>query len=392
MELDILQIFSLLIVFVSLLLAAFLLTMRSSNYLSNVLLAMFLIVGAIDSDSIFLGGYIYPNYPALGIFLSSLVFFKIPLLYLYLVSVIFTDYKLKWKHLWHGLLFLVNIIVFIPRFYAVGTEEQLEYLLAQTTSDRHIEVQFSYITLHLQLFVYLIFSFILVNKYRRLLLENYSNASLFNYKWLFQFLVVYSADTVMASFKNLFMFFGSEEAYFYSMLLTTLIALGYIVWMVLKAMRHPELFRGIDSKLQLVTTMVKDEGDSESNRLTENVDRPAKFDEKVQVLNSYMAENEPFLDPSLTIYDLSKQIEMPAKDLSLLINHDLNQHFFDFVNGFRIRKAMEMLADPGKKEFTVLEILYDVGFNSKSSFNTAFKKYTQLTPTEYRKKHLKSAT
>ena len=105
-----------------------------------------------------------------------------------------------------------------------------------------------------------------------------------------------------------------------------------------------------------------------------------------------MLENEPFLDPSLTIYDLSKQIGMSTKDLSLLINHELNQHFFDFVNGFRIRKAMEILQDPSKKDLTVLEILYDVGFNSKSSFNTAFKKYTQLTPTQYRKKHLLPAT
>ena len=391
MELDILQILSLLVVFVSLLLAASLLTIRSSNYLGNLLLAMFLIVGAIDSDSIFLGGYIYPNYPALGIFLSSLVFFKLPLLYLYLISVIFTGFKLKWKHLWHGLPFLVNFIVFIPRFYAVGAEDQLEYLLSQTPSDRHIEVQFSYILVHAQIFVYLILSFVLVNKYRRLLLENYSNASLFNYKWLFQFLVIFSADSVMSSLKNLFMFFGSEEAYFYSLLITSLIALGYIVWLVLKTMRHPELFRGIDSKLQLVTKMVKDEGNLESDIFDNDTDQPSKFNEKVQGLNNYMAENEPFLDPSLTIYDLSKQIGMSTRDLSLLINHHLNKHFFDFVNGFRIRKAMEILQDSVKKDLTVLEILYDVGFNSKSSFNTAFKKYTHLTPTEYRRKHLKAA-
>ncbi len=390
MELNIIQIFSLLIVFVSLMLAAFLLTMRSANYLSNVLLAMFLIVGAIDSDSIFLIGYIYPNYPALGIFLSSLVFFKMPLLYLYLVSVTFSDFKLEWKYLWHGLPFLVNFIVFIPRFYAVGTEGQLEYLNAQTISERQIEVHISYITLHLQIFVYLIFSFILVNKYRRLLLENYSNASLFNYKWLFQFVVIISFDAIIASLKNLFMFFGSEEAYFYSMLITSLVALAYIVWLVLKTMRHPELFRGIDSKLQLVTKLLKDEGHVKPVILTEKADYPSKFNEKVEVLNNYMTENEPFLDASLTIYDLSKQIGMSAKDLSLLINHDLNQHFFDFVNGFRIRKAMEMLSDPDKKEFTVLEILYDVGFNSKSSFNTAFKKQTGYTPTEYRKSNSSS--
>jgi AraC-like DNA-binding protein len=390
MELDILQIFSLLIVFVSLLLAAFLLTMRSENYLSNLLLAMFLVVSAIDSDGIFLGSYIYPNYPALGIFLSSMVFFKMPLLYLYLVSVVFSGFKLKWKHLWHGLPFLLNFIVFIPRFYAVGKEEQLEYLLSQTLSDREIEVQFSYILVHAQIIVYLILSFVLVNKYRRLLLENYSNASLFNYKWLFQFLTIYSIESIVASFKNLFMFFGSEDAYFYSMVITTLVALAYIIWMVMKTLRHPELFRGIDSKLQLVKSMVRE--DTELEKMTKGTaDLNREEKEKINSLNTFMSEEEPFLDPSLTIYELSKQIGFPAKELSLLINHDLNQHFFDFVNGFRIRKAMEILADPDKKELTVLEILYEVGFNSKSSFNTAFKKYTQLTPTEYRRKHLRSA-
>lgn len=65
----------------------------------------------------------------------------------------------------------------------------------------------------------------------------------------------------------------------------------------------------------------------------------------------------------------------------------LNKHFFDFVNEYRIEKAKELLTHPERKEYTVLEILYEVGFNSKSSFNTAFKKRTGLTPTEYRRKN-----
>ena len=104
-----------------------------------------------------------------------------------------------------------------------------------------------------------------------------------------------------------------------------------------------------------------------------------------------MIDQKLYLDASLTMYDLSKHLNMPVRELSLLINHDLDQHFFDFINGYRIRHAMEILRDPAKKEYTVLEILYDVGFNSKSSFNTAFKKLTSLTPTEYRLKHLKAA-
>ena len=62
-------------------------------------------------------------------------------------------------------------------------------------------------------------------------------------------------------------------------------------------------------------------------------------------------------------------------------------NFFDFINQFRIDEARSILKNPEKKQFTVLEILYEVGFNSKSSFNTAFKKHTGLTPTQYRKKN-----
>jgi AraC-like DNA-binding protein len=390
MELGILQIISLLIVFVSLLLAAFLLTMRSENYLSNLLLAIFLIVGAIDSDSNFLGSYIYPNYPALGMFLSSLVFFQMPLLYLYLVSVIFTDFKLKWKHFWHGLPFLVNFIVFIPRFYAVGSEGQLEYLLSQTQSERQIEVEFSYIILHLQLFVYLIFSFILVNKYRRLLLENYSNASLFNYKWLFQLVFIISFEVTMASLKNLFMFFGSEEAYFYSQLITSVVALTYIVWFVMKTMRHPELFRGIDSKLQLVTKMIEDANSPDESIISDTVDSNEQK-EIIEKLENHMKVNEPFMDSSLSVYDLAKQINVPSRELSIAINHHLDKHFFDFVNEYRIKKAMEIFKNTNDEKLTVLEVLYEVGFNSKSSFNTAFKKFTGTTPSEFKRKTSSSA-
>jgi len=287
--------------------------------------------------------------------------------------------------LWHGLLFLINFIVFIPRFYTAGKEEQLEYLLSQTISNRHIEVQFSYILVHAQIVVYLILSFVLANKYRKLLLENYSNASLFNYKWLFQLVFIISFESVMASLKNLFMFFGSDNAYFYSMLLTSLVALSYIVWLVLKTIRHPELFRGIDSNLQLVTKMIKDES-KQDDPINSDTDDLIAQKEIVEKLENHMKVNEPFMDSSLSVYDLAKQINVPSRDLSIAINHNLNKHFFDFVNEYRIKKAMEIFKNTSDEKLTVLEVLYEVGFNSKSSFNTAFKKFTGTTPSEFKRK------
>jgi len=83
--------------------------------------------------------------------------------------------------------------------------------------------------------------------------------------------------------------------------------------------------------------------------------------------------------------DSKKQINVPSRDLSIAINHNLNKHFFDFVNEYRIKKAMEIFKNTTDEKLTVLEVLYEVGFNSKSSFNTAFKKFTGTTPSEYRK-------
>jgi AraC-like DNA-binding protein len=66
----------------------------------------------------------------------------------------------------------------------------------------------------------------------------------------------------------------------------------------------------------------------------------------------------------------------------------LQQNFFDFINRYRIEEAQRLLTDPPDKKITVLEVLYECGFNSKSSFNTLFKKHTGLTPSEFKKKNM----
>ncbi len=378
---------SLIIVFVSWLLVVFLLTAKTKNKTSNILLSLFLIVNAQDSSGLFAHYFVYPSYPGWGMIINSTVFIKLPLLYLYLLSVIYSDFRFKAKHLWHLLPWILNILVLFPRFFAVDFESKWDFINANSL-ERYPEIKISYIFLHVQILIYLIMSFKVIKNYKTLLLENYSNASLFNHKWLFQLILIFAIDALLATFKNVFMFMHLEQIYKYTLLLTGLLALGLICWMVLKALHSPELFRGIDSNLQLVKELVDEHDISiDSKSLNSKIET-----EKTVKLKEYMLEEEPFLDASLSIDNLSKQINFPTKELSILINHDLNQHFFDFINGYRIQKAMEILNDSDKKGLTILEILYKVGFNSKSSFNTAFKKYTSLTPTQYRETALKSAT
>ncbi len=389
MEFSFTDIISLFIVFVSLLFAAFLLTMKTELYTRNLLIALFLIFTAQDSSSI-ASYFVYPNFPGWGMLMNSTVFFNMPLLYLYILSVIYSDFKLKRRHLIHCIPFIINVILFIPRYYAVDFDEKWIFLNANGI-ERMPEIKVSYILVHLQIATYLIASFLAIRKYKNLLLENYSNASMFSYRWMYQLILIYAISSFVASVKNVFMFLHIDKYYEFTLLLTALTMLGLICWLVLKALQSPQLFRGIDSNLQLVRTLVNESNLVDTNPDQSSKERDAEIQNKIDMLERFMIDQKLFLDASLTMHDLSKHLNMPVRELSLLINHDLDQHFFDFINGYRVRQAMEILRDPDKKEYTVLEILYDVGFNSKSSFNTAFKKYTRLTPTEYRLKHLKAA-
>jgi AraC-like DNA-binding protein len=191
---------------------------------------------------------------------------------------------------------------------------------------------------------------------------------------------VFLAAHSVVALKNIIRYSNFREVFLWANVLVGTIALFITCWFIMKALKHPELFRGINSKLRL-TKDILPEVEEKSESANEQNDLISR---QITELKRYMTEKEPFLDPSLTIQELSNQINIPVRDLSILINHHMDQHFFDFVNEYRIQKAMNILKDQSKSQLTVLEILYEVGFNSKSSFNTSFKKYTSLTPTAYR--------
>jgi AraC-like DNA-binding protein len=98
-----------------------------------------------------------------------------------------------------------------------------------------------------------------------------------------------------------------------------------------------------------------------------------------------MDQKKLYRNPSLSVNDLANELSVLPKHLSQVINESFNKNFFDLVNDYRIGDAKAQLAESADTRKTVLEILYDLGFNSKSSFNKAFRKSTGITPTEYRR-------
>ncbi|RKY59339.1 MAG: hypothetical protein DRP96_07115 [Candidatus Neomarinimicrobiota bacterium] len=110
-----------------------------------------------------------------------------------------------------------------------------------------------------------------------------------------------------------------------------------------------------------------------------------KSEEIIPHLLKLMENEKMYLNPNLTIKDLSKHLHIHHNHLSQIINAKFKMNFNDFINRYRINEVKRQLVSTQERNKTILEIMFDSGFNSKSVFNTAFKKITGLTPSEYRR-------
>ncbi len=102
-------------------------------------------------------------------------------------------------------------------------------------------------------------------------------------------------------------------------------------------------------------------------------------------LSKVMSKEKPFLDPYLTLRDLAEKLGIPANYLSQLLNKGFDQNFSEFVNNYRLEHFKREVQKPEKQNFTLLAIAFESGFNSKTVFNSFFKKSTGTTPSKYLK-------
>lgn len=102
-------------------------------------------------------------------------------------------------------------------------------------------------------------------------------------------------------------------------------------------------------------------------------------------LNELMQSQKPYLDNELNLPKLAQHFERSNHELSFILNDGLRENFYEFVNRYRVEESKRLLLDSQYRHLNMLGIAFEAGFNSKTAFNTAFKKMTGKTPSEYRK-------
>jgi AraC-like DNA-binding protein len=388
MELSALNILSVIIAFEATLFSIYILSLQVERKISNFFIAFYIFIFGLESVNPLFYQFYFINHPQYAMILDSLFYLELPLIFLYIKAASFKDFKLKIIDCVHLVPFAIagTIIVFVYHLKPVDIQKKL-ITSSEVTNEWFL--QLLYVLLIGQAIVYSILSLIELHKYKQIVYENYSDISKHNYKWMRRLILAFVFIFIIASVRNVSIYFLPESVHDALFVFLKLIVLIFINWVIYMALKRPYLFSGVNSQIKLIDELIKEK---EANMEMELDFILTAKEENLRIrLEKYMTEEKPYLNPSLSLHDLAMQLNVSTRELSVLINKSYKMHYFDFVNSYRVNNAIRILANPTDDKLTILEIMYEVGFNSKSSFNTAFKKHTKLTPSAYKAKHFKSA-
>ncbi|WP_224490708.1 helix-turn-helix domain-containing protein [Robertkochia flava] len=373
----------------------FCLTILFSSYLfingikerpGNIGIGFFICYMGLESlDALLVQSSFYLQHPNLYLLIPSLGLLLYPAFYYYIKSTAFIGTRLKWIDLIHLAPFVIIWVILLAEYYLQPVEVKLQIMTHRGEMPWFISM--IYYALRIQGLIYMVLSVRVILRFRAIVREHYSTKNKRNYTWLLQLTIVfvyYGLSTLIFNINRFGVQMLPGEITYY---ISASVSLIFIIWIIYKALSQPYLFNGVDANIKLLKEyLAEKKKNHEFEVKAEDTDQDLALRSK---LDTYMATEEVFLDPSLTIFELAKGIGLTSAELSLFLNKNLGKNFFEFINEYRIERAKKILEDPDKKQLTILEILYAIGFNSKSSFNTAFKKHVGKTPTEYRKEHVK---
>lgn len=226
--------------------------------------------------------------------------------------------------------------------------------------------------------LYIFWSFFSLGRHRKRIREVYSNIGSLKLTFVYLFLVA----CIMIGFLSILLFLLlvnnmiespighlARLAIYITYLISTFSATFFSI-------RYPKVF-SVDDVVRI-----------KKSYETLNVDQ-ARLEDYLKKLAACMEQERPYLNDALTLKDFSELVGIPYYHVTMTLNTCLKQNFYTFINQHRIEEVKRLLSDPEHKDHTLLRIAYDSGFNSKTVFNTMFKKFTGMTPSQYRKKKVR---
>ncbi len=349
---------------------AVLLLNRQNNKKSNKYLAALLLVYSMFiTESSIWGLKIAAQFPHLVGLFAGAIFLVGPLHYLYARSLTGNSVSLSKPLLFHLIPFAGFYLYYLFPFYLKSGEFKIEYIRRLAIEGQPLSlILFNWLTV-LQGIVYMTIILVYLKRYAHRLKDLFSNIDRINLNWLKYITIMTLAVWTLGFLVKITELSGRQTPI--DDLIPVSIAL-LVYTMGYLGFRQPELFSAVPEE-----------------KGGKKYERSGLTDERAQAilerLTRLMEEEKPYTDSTMKLSSLARMISVTPNHLSQVLNDTLQQNFFDYVNYYRVEEAKRMFTDSTQQHFTLLAIAYEVGFNSKSAFYTAFRKHTGMTPAQYRK-------
>ena len=317
-----------------------------------------------------------------------------PLIFLYSVTASDRARRLFWWDALHFVPFVIAIFATLP-IYLMSGAEKIEFYHQLQQGMRPPLVQIIDTLKYSSGISYATVTIVFLRRHRIRVKDSYSSLERVNLRWLLHFavggMVIWTASAFLHFFEVISI--GRQDDVVALAVAFVVYAIGY------KALRQPEVFNVATGdfpvlslgSLAATTTSgpraaVMPAPELEAARPYE---RSGLSDNEASGLKDallrVMEAERPYRNKDLNLPDLAGSLYTTPHKLSEVLNSQLDQSFYDFVNGYRVRDVQQRLTDNQSQHLTLLSLALDAGFASKSTFNSVFKKLTGQTPSEYRR-------
>jgi AraC-like DNA-binding protein len=286
-----------------------------------------------------------------------------PLIYFFSLHI--KNRSLNWKpaFILHFLPFLLMEVLVIVFHISYSREEVQEIITTLVSQNLEPIAILGMAPVFLHLFTYILLAQQSLNKHRTNLKQNYSTLEI---SWAFSLVRMVLLIFLISLLSTIAQYLGTPRTYTILLLAIILISIFLTLRILLYALNRPIFHAVVKPGSSFDLTRQENERISEQIKLV-------------------LGGEKLYKDPNLTLKDLALALDTAERTVSYVINDSMADNFYDLVNDYRINEAKQILQNSKDHKQTVLEVLYEVGFNSKSSFNTQFKKKTGMTPSEFKR-------
>ena len=308
-----------------------------------------------------------------------------PLLWLLVQRGFNPYYRFTPLRLLHFLPAVLSLILFCTSVFSLPQSRYYDFMIHENTGDDTWLGDVNYTMVLLQLIGYFYTIFRYLHKVKHFVRSHYSAAELQRKVWIPRFIGLFA--TMFVVVLVCYALWPRTDAWLLQLL--SVIIMGYLLYAEL-AIALFERYRkdtvtttvAAEAEAEFIATEVKPQPQPEADNGKEEMQKLEQYARQVE---EYLCTSEVYTNAALSIKDVADATGISKNNLSKSINVTLGKNFFDLVNGFRIEKSKALLMSKKEKGLTLETIAEQCGFNSRITFNNAFKKVIGVTTTEWLK-------